>query len=289
MKNVLEYLVFILFSWFCCLIGLKASRKFAGPIASLFFYIIPIRKSVVIDNLKHAFPEFSEKRINEIAYNSYKSFATALTEILYTPSIKRERIEKEVICVNPEKILEAYEDKKGVILLSAHFGNWEWLAISVASQINKKLNVVIKPQRNPYVTKWMNKIRTKWTNDIVPLGISIRQVYQVLVQKEMVAMVADQRGPRESIKLDFFGRETAVYTGPAVLSLKTGAPLIYGIAVRQDDYSYRVELNEISKDDLPKEYEEKLKVLCERQLKYLEEFIRKHPEQWLWMHKRWKH
>ena len=102
-------------------------------------------------------------------------------------------------------------------------------------------------------------------------------------------MVADQRGPIESIKLEFFGRKTSVYTGPAVLALKMNTPIIYGISVRQPDFSYKVILDEISKENLPEDYDERVKVLSKRMLKYLEEAIRKNPEQWFWMHKRWKH
>ena len=111
----------------------------------------------------------------------------------------------------------------------------------------------------------------------------------MLLNKGLIGLVADQRGPKESIKLDFFGRKTSVYTGPAILSLKMNSPIIYGVAVRQPDYSYKVDFREISKENLPDDYEGKIKVLSERLLIHLEESIRKNPDQWLWMHKRWKH
>jgi KDO2-lipid IV(A) lauroyltransferase len=135
----------------------------------------------------------------------------------------------------------------------------------------------------------MNRVRTRWTNEIVPLGVSIRNIYSVLLNKGIVAMVADQRGPEESIKLEFFGRRTSVYTGPAILSLKMNVPIIYGITIRQPDFRYELELIEISRVDLPENYDDKVKVLSERMLKYLEDVIRKYPDQWFWMHKRWKH
>lgn len=135
----------------------------------------------------------------------------------------------------------------------------------------------------------MNRARTQWTNIVVPLGASIRNIYSELLNKGIVALVADQRGPEDSIKLEFFGRKTSVYTGPAILSLKMNSPIIYGISIRQADYSYKAEIIEISREDLPVEQEEKVKVLSERMLNYLEKTIREHPEQWFWMHKRWKH
>lgn len=258
-------------------------------IAFFFYYILPIRKDVVFDNLKHAFPDFSEDRIKEIAYGSYKSFCLTLAEILYMPWLDEDQLKQIMICEKRDLIVKRFDEGNGVILLSAHLGNWEYLATSVAAQINKKFYVVVKPQRNSFVNNWMNKYRTKWTNEVVPLGVSIRNVFSVLLNKGIVAMVADQRGPEESIKLKFFGRLTSVYTGPAVLSLKTNSPIIYGIAERQKDLNYKVELIEVDRNNLPENSDEKIKVLTERMLKILEDIIRQYPEQWLWMHKRWKH
>jgi len=289
MKNIFEYILFLSFSKFFQLLGLNLSRKFSFLIAALFYYIIPIRKKTVLENLHNAFPDYDEKKIKNIAFGSYKSFAIALAEILYMPAMSKEDIKKQVDCNNMELIREKYEENNGVILLSAHFGNWEYMATSVAAQLNISLSVVIKPQRNPYVTNWMNKARTRWNNEIVPLGISIKQTYQTLKDKKIVAMVADQRGPEESIKINFFGKNLSVHTGPAALALKTGAPVLYGISVRQDDCSYKSVMTEISKENLPESNEEKIIELSQRHMTYLEGYIREYPEQWLWMHKRWKH
>ncbi|MBK7228355.1 MAG: lysophospholipid acyltransferase family protein [Ignavibacteriales bacterium] len=289
MKNILEYILFVLLSYLCRLIGLKLSRKFSSLIALFFFYLLPIRKDVVFDNLKHAFPQLSDEEIRKIALASYKSFTLTLVEILYLPWMSKEEISDVIKFEKLNLILEKEKENNGVILLSAHFGNWEYCAIGAGILLNKKFSVVVKSQRNPFVNDWMNRFRTKWSNEVVPLGLSIRNVYAVLLNKGIVAMVADQRGPIESIKLEFFGRKTSVYTGPAVLALKMNTPIIYGISVRQPDFSYKVILDEISKENLPEDYDERVKVLSKRMLKYLEEAIRKNPEQWFWMHKRWKH
>jgi KDO2-lipid IV(A) lauroyltransferase len=135
----------------------------------------------------------------------------------------------------------------------------------------------------------MNKGRTKFGNEVVPLGFSIRKTYQTLKEKKIVAMVADQRGPKEGVKVYFFGRKAAVYTGPAALALKTGAPIICGIPIRERDFRYRMLLVEIPVNNLPENEEEKIREISQRYTNYLEEVIREHPEQWLWMHKRWKY
>ena len=289
MQNRIEYILFISLSYFFRITGLKFSRKFSSVIAFIFYHFIPIRKKVVFDNLKHAFPDYSGDKIEEIAYGSYRSFCLALAEILYMPWLSEDELKNIMVCKNRNFILERLSEGNGVILLSAHFGNWEYLATSVAAQINQKFYVVVKPQRNPYVDEWMNRARTRWTNEVVPLGVSIRQIFSVLLNKGIVAMVADQRGPKESIKLEFFGRLTSVYTGPAVLSLKTNSPIIYGISTRRKDLNYDVDLIEVDRSNLPENQDDKIKVLSERMIKVLEDIISKNPEQWLWMHKRWKH
>lgn len=243
----------------------------------------------MFDNLKHAFPDLNSDEIKKIAFGSYKNFTITLVEILYLPWMAETQIKQVVHFNNLDLIKKREQEKNGVILLSGHFGNWEYCAISVGTQLNQKLSVIVKPQRNPYVNNWMNKVRTRWTNEVVPLGASIRNVYSVLLSKGIVAMVADQRGPEDSIKLEFFGRKTSVYTGPAILSLKMNAPIIYGITVRQSDFSYVSEIVEVSRENLPDNFDDKVKVLSERMLKYLEDIIRKNPDQWFWMHKRWKH
>ena len=289
MKNKFEYIIFILFSGFFRLIGLNLSRKFSLVLTFLFFYIVPLRKKVVLKNLQIAYPKDSLLNTKKLAFKIYKSFAITLVELLYLPYLKRQEIIDAVECVNPEVIIEKYNEGKGIILLSSHYGNWEFIAISVALQVKIPFSVIVKPLRNPYVYDWMNKARTKLGNEIVPLGISIRKTYQTLKEKKIVAMVADQRGPREGVRVNFFGREVSVYTGPAALALKTGSPIIFGIPVRQENYKYRTFLVEISRSDLPESDEDKIKEISQRHTSYLEKMIRENPEQWLWMHGRWKY
>ncbi len=288
MQNIIEYIFFVLFSYLVRITGLKNARRLSFILASLFFYIIPIRKRTVIENLSFAFPSYSKQEINKIAYNCYKSFSITLVEILSIPWLSRIQMKNMIQCDNAEIIKERYKENKGIILLSAHYANWEYIALSVSLQIGIPFYVVVKPQRNPYVTRWLERARTKWINKIIPAGISIRRVYKELLDKNIVAMVADQRGPREGIQLDFMGRPAYFFSGPALLSIKTGAPLMYGIPVRED-YSYKAEIFEISKDNLPENEEEKVLELTRRHKEYLEKYIRDHPEQWFWMHKRWKY
>jgi len=289
MQNISEYILFITLSYFFRLCGLNLARKFSSPLAYLFFYLIPIRKKVVFENLNKAFPELDAGTIKKIAFGCYKNFIISLIEIMCMPGMSKEKIINMLPLYNADLIKRKHEEEKGVILLSAHFGNWEYIAASISARIDIPFHVVVKSQRNPFVNNWMNKARTRWINKIIPLGISIRQVYKELKNKNIVAMVADQRGPFEGIRVKFFGINTAVYSGPAILAIKTEAPVIYGLTIRQPDYTYKVILEEIDLTGLPENEEERVIEISQRHTSFLEKFIKQYPEQWFWMHKRWKY
>ena len=289
LRNILEYIPFFFLGKVIELFGLNLSRKFSIILTFVFFYFIPIRKQVVFENLRKAFPEKEEKEIKKIAFGCYRSVIISFFEIMCMQKMDRREIINMLNVDNADLIVKSYQDGKGVILLSAHFGNWELIATSVSARINIPFHVVVKHQSNPYVDRKINGIRIKWGNEIVSLGISIRNIYKELKNKNLVAMVADQRGPADGLRIKFFGLETAIYSGPAILAIKTGAPLIYGITIRQPDFKYKVILEKINLENLPDYEEEKIKEVCQRLASFLEKYVRQNPEQWLWMHKIWKY
>jgi len=289
MKNFLEYFLFLILAGIVRLLGLNVSRRLSIVIAFMFYYIIPIRKQVTLKNLRKAFPEFSVSDIKKIAFGSYKSFSITLVEMLFIPFMTREQIENAIYCEDAELVKKYYKRYRGLIVLSGHFGNWEYIALSVSAKINVPFHVVVKSQRNPYVDAYLNKGRTRWINKIVPLGASIRKIYAELKAKNIVAMVADQRGPQEGMRVNFFGQQSSIYPGPAMLAIKTGAPILYGLTIRQPDYSYTAQISEISMENLPADEEKQILEVSQRHMALLESVIRKHPEQWLWMHNIWKY
>ncbi len=289
MKDRIEYLLFVGISYFCKIIGFNNARKFASFLALIFYYILPIRKDVTIENLKHAFPDYSKKHIKKLGFECYRSFGITLMEILCLPWMNEEKLKNVIKFKNVNFVVEKYNQGNGLILMSAHYGNWEYLAISASLNMQLPCSVIVKDQRNVLVNKWLNYYRSKWGNSVVHLGISVRETFKALKEKKIVAMVADQRGSKEGIRVNFFGRKASVYPGPAMLALKTKTPILYCVTVRQPDYSYKAEFVEINTSDLQGSDDEKIIELSQRLTDYLENIIRQHPEQWLWMHKRWKY
>ena len=139
MKNYLEYSLFLILAGIVRLLGLKISRRLSILIAFMFYYIVPIRKQVTLKNLRKAFPEYSESQIKNIAFGSYKSFSITLVEMLFIPFMTREQIENAIYCEDTELVKKYYERNNGLIVLSGHFGNWEYIALSVSAKIKSSI------------------------------------------------------------------------------------------------------------------------------------------------------
>lgn len=288
MKNRIEYALFVAFSLAFRAVGLWAARRLATPLGLFFYYLVPIRKEVTLKNLKIAFPDLSERERRRLARAAYRNFAVVLVEILSIPSISKERMLRAARIDGAPLVEEKLREGKGVVFLTAHFGNWEFAGMSASLQMTSALRSVVKPLRNPYVDRWMNAARGKWNQRTIRLGVSIRNVYQALREGAAVALVGDQRGPKGADRVDFFGKSSAVYQGVSALAAKTGAPIIMGFPVRRPDYDYDVVFEELDVSGLPEDLEERTRELTRRHTARLEEIIRRHPDHWFWMHDRWK-
>lgn len=178
---------------------------------------------------------------------------------------------------------------KGLLLLSAHFGNWEFTGISIGLYLGKEVLIPVKTQKNPYINDLINSFRTKWGNRIVPMDKSAIQFVKQIRSGGIIGLLADQSATKDKdIYVSFFGREAATYEAPAELALKFKIPIIVGLAIRQEDGRYIVKSEKIDMDDL--EYnKDGVAELTKRHVKILESVIREHPELWLWQHRRWKH
>ncbi|HEY6951327.1 MAG TPA: lysophospholipid acyltransferase family protein [Bacteroidota bacterium] len=289
MKHYIEYLFFSGVGLILRMLPLGVVQRlgaFAGEFAGI---TLGYRRSVTMDNLRNAFPDYDEGKLRKIMRASFRSVGTALFEFVYFPRLNSEAINGLVLIGNSELVKEVFARGKGIILLTAHFGNWELLAQSVPARTGIPVHVIVKLQANRRVDKQVNRWRTMLGNVAVPMESSVRELLKALREKKAVGMVGDQAASKESGTVRFFGREVPTFEGPAMFSLKTGAPLLVGFAVRQANGTYLAEFHEVPSEDLDAYTPENVHELTRRHVAITEAVIREHPEQWMWMHKRWKH
>jgi len=287
-KNKIEFLIFKLLEFFSSIFGLKNSYIIGTIVGLTFCYLIPVRKKTVYSNLQKAFPEYEKKKIKKLIRANYISIGTLFAEIMCVPRCtEREIFEK--FEADRELMIKNFTHDKGVILLTGHFGNWELGAILTGLILQKSINVLVKPQRNGYITDWLKEMRGKFGNKSVMLGTSVRELYSLLKKGEIAGVVGDQRGPIEGMRVNYFGYETAVYSGVAEIAVKTESKIVLCFVVRKANKKYTLEMEEIDYKNFTGTSEDKVKMINVQYFSILEKYVRLYPSQWFWMHKIWKY
>ncbi len=288
MGHVLEYLLFQIAGFFLRLLPFHTVQRMGAAAGELVGVTLGYRRSVTLDNLRNAFPEWDRKKLEAVLRGSFRSVGIALFELMYLPKMSSDDVNGVCHVTNPELVQKVYSRGRGALMLTAHFGNWELFAQAFLTSTGIPLHIIMKPQANRFVDGKINRWRTKLGNKVVSMD-SIREMLRLLRENKAVGIVADQTAAKESIAVPFFGRKVPTYEGPAVLSLKTNTPLVAGFAVRKEDGTYEAYFVEVPSSDLKEFSPENVAELTRRHVALTESVIRLHPEQWMWMHKRWKH
>jgi len=285
-KNRLEFILFKFFVNLVQFIGRKKALLLAAALGNFFYYFIPIRKAVVKSNLQKAFPDKSKKQIDKIAKLNYVNFLKTMFDIFLIRKMTKEEI-LEIVDINGiEKLESLYAKGEGLVILTGHFGNWELGAVTLGFKMIDGVNVLTKPQRNPFVSEWMDNMRSAFGNRITNLGTGIRDLYKTLKQGGIIGIVGDQRGPREGTRVNLFNQPTAIYSGFAAIIAKSKSPVAVALIPRQSNDKYQIDLIDL---DYNAESSEAIIEITQKYISILESYIRLYPDQWFWMHKIWKY
>ena len=288
-RHFFEYVLFLLVSLPLLVLPLKMVQGIGRTLGGFVYRVLGFRRGVIQDNLRHAFPDLPLERIKEIALESFQSVGTALMELVYFRRLSLDRIKNIIQVDNAHLVHEAVRGGKGLILMTAHFGNWELCAQGVLAHTGVPMHIVVKPQSNKLIDAAINARRVRFGNSVVPMADAVRGALGALRRGETVGMVGDQSAAKESAWIEFFGRPVPTHRGPALFSLKSEAPIVMGFSVRGPDGTYRLELSKIDQSGLTGASPENVDELTRRHVARTEEMIRKYPGQWMWMHRRWKH
>ncbi len=267
----------------------KSNRtRFGKFLGHLIRLLVPNRARISLNNIAKAFPEKSSEWHKNIMLKSFENLGITLVELLALGSLSENQIKEYVQYENIELIQQVYERGRGVILLSGHYGNWEFLAYSVFVYLRLPVLIIVKPLSNYVLDKIINKYRTRLGNQIVSMYEAAFKVARNLKNGGIVALLADQSATKDKdVFVDFFGIPSATFESPAFLALKYKVPIVVGFAERRGS-TYFVHLEELRFDDLEFS-KESIFELTQRHTKKLEEAIRRCPELWVWQHRRWKH
>jgi KDO2-lipid IV(A) lauroyltransferase len=287
--NRIEFILFSILGFIIRLLPLRLAQLTGRFIGSVGYLVARRRRGIAIDNLRHAFPDKTQEEIKRIALGAFRNYAICISEFLWFPRLTPERMRKLVRVINVDLAEEVHSRGKGVVFVSGHFGNWELSAFAFAHFTGYPMAIIVQNQRNTLVNEVINRYRCLWGNSVVPMESSPREILKKLSEGQVVGILADQSAPMEGRYVDFFGRPAATHDGPAIFSLRTGAPLMFGFLVRRKNGKYELSYEEVPTSDLGGYSEQNVVELTRRHVAFLEKYVRQYPDQWLWMHRRWKH
>ncbi len=246
------------------------------------------QRRIAMANLRLAFPDQSAEEHRAILIKSLQSFSLAMLDIFWLARDTSARI-KAMVQFDPE--FERAILKPGAqICLTAHMGNWEVLGLSV-SQRGYPLASVAAPIKNPWVDQLFNELRRLTGQRPIPKQGALRALIKTLRNGDKIALVLDQnvKPVHGGVFVDFFGLKAPFSAAAAQLARRTGAPLLAGTCLADDDGIYHTPpVLHISQDGLPDTEPEAVLALTQRVAHALETLIRQHPTYWLWTYKRWK-
>lgn len=257
-------------------------------IGLLMMWMDPKRRRLTLDNIQQAFPERSSAEHRAIMRGSYENMGITLVEMLAIPVMEKAAVQDRMKIVGCERVRERLAQGLPCLLVSGHFGNWEYLALAAGIEMQVAIHMVVHPQSNEELNRELNASRSKFGNVVVTMHHAARTLVHALTHGGVVAFLADQHArPDKDPWVTFFGRPTPTYEAPAALALRFQAPIFYAFAVRQPDGRYIATIEELPMDDLGTDQESIIE-LTRRHVHVLEQAVARHPHLWSWQHRRWR-
>ena len=243
---------------------------------------------IVRDNLRRAFPEWDEVRVRRTARDVYGHFGRVLLDILWLDGRSRETILSLVDVEGTQHLETVRAHDRGCVFVTAHLGNWEVLALA-HGWFFRPASVVARPLDNPALDARLVAFRVQNGNEVVYKQKALAHVLRALRERRDVAFLVDQNvQAKDGIFVDFFGRKAASTTVAAALAVKTGALLLPAYSVMTPEGRHRLVYDAPLQWALSGDREADIAALTQRIASAIEGWVRETPEQWMWMHRRWK-
>jgi Kdo2-lipid IVA lauroyltransferase/acyltransferase len=267
----------------------NVARGFAASVTSLLFSLRPNLRKTAEFNLRLAFPDWTDAHRKDVTRQMVRNLGWMAAEFARFPRLTRANIEEVVVLDGHENFLEGQRRGKGVLYLTGHIGAWE-LSSFAHALYGYPLHYMARPLDNKRLDALVNQFRCSSGNKPIFKNESARVMLKILKDSGTVGILADQNTmPEEGAFVEFFGKSACTTTGIARVALHTGAAVVPGYAywdetIQKYRLSFEPPVELIRTGDTERDVFENTR----RFARVIEEIIRKHPDQWVWVHKRWK-
>lgn len=282
---ILFYIVLIPLSW----LPMWFLYLISSLLSFILEHIIGYRTMVVENNLRNSFPELTEKEIQKIKNKFYKHLADIFLEAFKMLSISKKNLMKRYNCINPEILKPYFDNKQSVLLVSAHYNNWEYMVLSLDMQINHHGIGVGKRMSNKVFGDLMHKKRTRFGTEVC-YADNTKETFEHYEKENIPCayMLLSDQSPNDKHRCywtRFLNQDTPVIFGAESLAKKYNYPIFYYTVRKLKRGYYSFEISPITDNPQETAYGE----ITENHLSFLEKSIKENPQYWLWSHKRWKH
>lgn len=272
-------------------LSLPAARKVAGLVAWLAYHVDRRHRLVALDNLRHAFPgQYSEAELDQLVRSVYRHFCNLIVEISHLPrKLHTHNWRRYVDAQDGRLFVDCLLSGRPLLIVTGHFGNWE-LASYVLGLLGFSSYAVARELDNRYLERFLRRFRQKTGQTILAKKGDFEQMQAILAGGGVIGMLADQDAGSRGQFVEFFGRPASTHKAVALLSLEFRVPvLVVGVPRVGEPMRYRQICADLI---LPEEFDgrpEAVKAITQRYSSALERLVRAAPEQYLWLHRRWKH
>src|ERR1700682_5471705 len=289
MKEWAEYAVVRVLLKILEVLPRQIARPLAASAAHTLFLLSPKLRKTADFNLRLAFPDWTETQRADLMRKMTRNLGWMAAEFARVPKYSKQNIEDVVILDGHENFLQGHQQGKGVLYLTGHIGAWE-LSSFAHALYGYPLHYMARPLDNKRLDALVNQYRCSSGNRPIFKNESARVMLKILKDSGAIGILADQNTmPEEGVFVDFFGKSACTTTGIARVALHTDAAVVPGYAYWDDAIGkYRLRFDTAVEFVCTGDSERDVFVNTQRFAKVIEEIIRKHPEQWVWVHARWK-
>ncbi len=286
--SVGQYIAVLLLIGIFRFLPFRLSVKVGALFGAVYYLLDRRHRKVALDNLRFAFgAEKPEREIKTIAYGSFKNLGKTVAEFVAVQKWPQSKIDGWVRIDGFEHYLAARDQGKGVLLYTAHFGNWELIPLAFAYR-GFPLHVIVRPLDNPYLNQLVKERRERGGTCVLNKAAAAAEMMRLLKANATIGILMDQNTREEdAVFVNYFGRPAATHKGMAILSLRTGAPLLPVFMIREGG-GHRMVIEKswpaVKGGSLKQDIIQTTALFTRN----IESYVRRYPDHWLWVHRRWK-
>ena len=293
-RPALDFVVYLAVRLVVCLsqmMSVEQSYGFARLLSSLLYRVDARHRRVGMENLRLAFGDrYDEPQRDAIIRGVYRHFCMMLMEILHIPrKLHPTTWRRTITLVGHEEVLDRLITGGPLIMLTGHFGNWE-MAGYLFGVFGFPPHSVARPLDNPYLDRFLRTFRERTGQRMIAKKGGYDEMLDVLRRGGVLSFLADQDAGERGMFVDFFGRPASTHKAIALLAIEHKAPVVVGYARRVGPgFRYEVGCTELIDPTEWTGTPDDARLLTQRYTAALEDIIRRDPDQYLWLHRRWKH